>query len=245
MASIITEATDQVVYRAGSTASDTAKSRIRGSLPYLEFTASGPNGTVTWGDGSAGGMFLVSGANDEVMNYIPRNQSKAITISATDGDGTIGRALTIEATFPIHPQVGFEGEIDIETKIKMAKDRTRYFREDGAEEVGWVFGFDARENDARMEIQTFWRDHRKVVPFWLIDTESDMMNRVWFISSFKWIVGGANKFNMVVGFKGVLDNLLAFENDPIDPGDPVPTGDSVLFEGVDVSFEGGAVLHIP
>jgi hypothetical protein len=246
MSTSITEANDQTVYRAGSTANDGAKHRIRRAQPDLEFTAVAHSGAVVWDDGAANGMFLIplGAPDDSIAIYIPENKTQNVTISATDGVNTVSYSLTTFGTIPLQPQVNFESELDQETKMKFARDRTRYFREDGSEEQAWTLAFDAREQDAKAELLAFWRAHRKVVPFWIIDTENDTMNKVWFVAPYKWVTAGGNRFNMIVAVRGVFSDLEAYEADVIDPGEPPVGGDSVLYEGESVEFEANTVVHL-
>lgn len=215
MSSSITEANAITTYRAGSLAPSTALSRIRGASPNPVFTAVGHSGTTTWSDGGAGGVFDLSGSDNSVAAYTPANKTQSIVISATDGVNTKTYSLSVFATIPVYPQFGYEQELDVETKVKMARDRTRYFREDGEVEVSWVFAWSEREKDQYLELMRFWRDHRKVTQFYLVDTEGDLLNKVWFNSSFKAIASGANRWALSAAFKGILEDVDASSAEPI------------------------------
>lgn len=216
----LTEDTGILVYRAGSLADSDAVSRVRGAIPNPNYTASSPASLVTWSDNGADGVFTTSGTNHEIASYIPRNKSQVITITATDSANSFDLTLTVFATLPLHPNVNYEVETDIETKIAFARDRTRYFREDGAEEISWVLGWDNRDKGAVDELRQFWLDHRKVVQFYIVDVESDIVNKVWFTSSIKHVPAGSNRFAMVASVKGIVIFV-----EPADTTPPLaPTG---------------------
>jgi hypothetical protein len=216
MAVVVTELNNQVLYRQGSLAPAGYLNRIRGGVPELYYTAAGNSGAVTWTDGGAGGTFQVSGSNNVNAIYKPRNKTQFVSVRATDATAAFGvKALTVEATMPVQPQVGGEMEIDRETKVKRAKDRTPYFREEGANIIRWQFAWDAREKNQAEELREFWLDHRKVVPFWLVDTEGNLMNKVWFNSSYKTAFQGANRWAMAAMFEGEFTNLQAFDELPL------------------------------
>lgn len=202
-------------YRAGSNAPGTALHRIRGALPKPLYTCNNPTGAVTWSDGGAGGTFAPSGVNNQNAIYTPKNKTQAVVISATDPANTKTIALTVFATVPVQPQFGFDVESDIETAIKFAKDRTRYFREDGDLEIGWVLAWDARPRDEFEELRQFWRDHRKINQLYMVDAESNILNKVWFTSSMKWVPAGANRFNLVASFRGVDEFIEATTAEPL------------------------------
>lgn len=218
MALVISENLGMTAYRAGSNAASGALSRIRGAVPSPTYTASGNTGLVTWDDNGAGGTFQVSGVNNVNAVYTPRNKTQNVVITATEGVVTTEDplSLAVTATMPLQPQVGGEVEEDIETKVKFARDRTRYFREDGDIELAWAYGWDSRQDVDLAELRAFWRDHRKVVPFYLVDTEANILNHVWFTSSLKWVFRGANRWDIVGTFRGVDESILADEAAPID-----------------------------
>ena len=209
MASSITELNAQVVYRAGSNAPLTALSRVRGATPALQFTAVSPSGTVSWGDNGAGGTFNLSGAGNSIADYVPANKTQVVLITATDGAGSVNYTVTIFATFPLYPQLGHETEMDVDTKIKKARDGTKYFREDGAIEMGWVMAWDNRLTVDRQEALDFWQYHRKVREFYLVDILGAMQNKVFFNSSIKSIGNGENRWALSAGFTGVYAPIVA------------------------------------
>jgi hypothetical protein len=207
MSSSITEINGTATYRAGSNAPEDALSRVRGAEPALQFTAVSPASAITWTDGGAGGLFTPSGANNAIAIYIPANRTQQAIVSATDSANTVSYTITIIATLPLHPQVGYETELDVETKIKKARDGTKYFREDGAMEMGWVMAWDNRERDDRNEMMEFWMYHRKVKEFYLVDLAGDSVNKVFFNSSIKSIPSHENRWAMSAGFVGVYAPL--------------------------------------
>jgi hypothetical protein len=211
MPTSVVETNGLTTYRAGSNAASTVLYRIRGATPSPQYTAIGYSGDVTWSDNGAGGSFVLSGTNDSVADYTPRNKTQAVTITATSGAGSINKALTVYGTMPIQPNTGAEFELDVETKIKKARDGTQYAREDYGEQCGWVFGWERREWLDRSELMNFWRDHKKSVQFYLVDTEGNLMNKVWFVSSFKAVFYGANVWAMSAAFKGKFENVGAPE----------------------------------
>lgn len=196
-------------YRAGSNAASDALSRIRGALPKPTYNANVPTSTVTWSDNGAGGSFEVSGANNYIAVYTPKNLTQAVVITATDNTNSKNISLTVTATLPLQPQVQFENELDIETKVKFARDMTPYFREDGTEQIGWTLGYDNRLTDAKAEMFTFWRGHRKVVPFYVIDVEGDLMNLVYFTSSIKSVFSGDGRWALAAGVRGAFTDTSA------------------------------------
>jgi hypothetical protein len=194
-------------YRAGSNAASDALYRIRGATPKPIFTATAPSGTVTWGDGGAGGSF--SPATGNTSTYTPANQTAAVVISAVDGANTSTRPLTVFGTMPVQPQFGFQTELDIETKVKMALDRTRYFRESGSLEMAWVMEWTRRQLDEVTELRAFWAWHRKSKQFYLVDVESNIMNLVWYVTSYPAIPKGGNNWDMTASFRGVYQGVSA------------------------------------
>lgn len=215
MPTSITEATSMTAYRAGSNADAGALSRIRGALPLPVFTAVGYSGTVSWSDNGAGGDFALSGTDNSVAIYTPRNKTQSVTITALSGAGSVNRALAVTGTLPLHPQLGGEFELDVETKVKYARDRTRYAREDGVPESAWVFAWSDRENADRAELVEFWQDHRKTTQFYLVDIEANLLNRVWFNSSLKAVPEGVNRWAMSAAFRGVYEAIAATEAEPL------------------------------
>lgn len=215
MPSSITEATNMVVYRAGSNAPAGALHRIRGALPQPTFTAVAPASPVTWDDGGAGGTFAVSGVNNVNAIYTPRNKTQVVVIGAGDSGGTVTRNLTVFGTVPIQPQAGAEYELDVETKIKYARDRTRYSREEGSPEASWVWAWDNRSKADKAELMAFWFDHRKTTQFYMVDTEGDILNKVFFNSSFKAAFNGADRWAMSAAFRGVYEGITASTAAPL------------------------------
>lgn len=204
----ITETTNRLVFRAGSNAPVSGLSRIRGETPGLIYTAVGHAAPVVWSDGGKGGSFQLSGANNSIAAYTPRNKSQAITITATDGT-LVSRALQVWATMPVHPQVGAELDTDIETKVKTDRLGGEYLREDGGVILAWVYAWDNREDDEKDELRTFWLDHRKIVKFYMVDVEGNIMNKVRFNSSMKVAFNGAQRWALSAAFKGLNENTPA------------------------------------
>lgn len=209
MSTSVTEAVGMTVYRAGSNAPVSAESRVRGAQPQPTFTANGYSGLVSWDDGGAGGTFAPFGVNNNSAVYTPKNKTQAVTIYATDSVNTHFVAITTFATVPLQPQVGFETEFDIDTKVKFAKDRTRYFREDGSVEVGWVLGWERRQTADKLELEQFWFDHRKVNQFYMVDVEGNIQNKVWFVSSLKSTYESNNRWSMAASVRGSYENIQA------------------------------------
>jgi hypothetical protein len=193
MAITITEANNLLVYRTGSSAGSAALSRIRGNFPMPNYTAVGAVSAVSWSDGGAGGAFLVSGTNNVNAVYRPANRTQAVTIAAQDTSGIYYRTLTVEGTQPLHPTIGFEKSLDVETKVSNSRAKVPYFKEIGQRELAWIF----------------WRAHRKVVPFWCVDAESQLINKVRFTSEIKSIPEGANRWNIAASVRG-LDEAAAY-----------------------------------
>lgn len=215
MPSSITEATNMTVYRAGSNAPAGTLSRIRGALPNPTYTAVSPASPVTWSDNGAGGTFQVFSTNNEIAIYTPKNKTQLVVISAQDSGSTVTRNLTVFGTIPIQPQAGAEFELDVETKVKYARDRTRYSREEGAPEASWVWAWDNRTKADKAELMAFWYDHRKTNLFYMVDTEGDILNKVFFNSSFKAAFNGANKWAMSAAFRGVYEAITASTAAPL------------------------------
>lgn len=215
MSTSISEVNSITAYRAGSLASASSLYRIRGATPSPAFVAVSASGTVVWNDGGAGGSFILSGVGNSIASYSPANKTQAVVITAIDAANTVTRSLTVYGTLPVYPQIGYEMELDVDTKVKMARDRTRYFREDGALEAGWTFAWSEREKDQYLELMRFWRDHRKTKQFYLVDTEGDLLNLVWFNSSFKAIPSGANRWALSAAFRGVFQDVVASSIKPI------------------------------
>ncbi len=212
MSSHITEQNEMTVYRAGSNAASLALSRVRGSVTKPQFTAVSPSGTVVWRDEDengfpAGGTFVLSGSGNRTATYTPNNRSQIVQVKATDAVNTVSRQITIFGTLPLYAQFGYKVELDVETKIKYAKDRTPYFREDGLPEISWVFEFNNRAKEDVSELMQFWANHRKVLPFYLVDPELNLLNQVFFTSSWTSSPLGGNRNNMAASFKGQYDGL--------------------------------------
>jgi len=226
MAISISELTGMTTYRAGSNAPVSYISRIRGAIPNPVYVAVGNTGLVTWNDGGAGGTFVLSGLNSTTASYTPKNKTQAVIITATDTvPNSATKNLSVFGTMPLQPQVGVETEWDIETKTKLARDRTRYFREDGGLEIGYVYGWDNRMLIDKNELIQFWLDHRKVLLFWAVDTEGALQNQVWFISSIKAVFAGANRWNMAAGVRGLYNPII---NGLTDSGELVTSGGEVV-----------------
>lgn len=215
MALVITEANAQTTYRAGSNAPADAKFRVRGALPLPQFTASGLEDLVSWSDNGAGGTFEVFSTFNEIAVYTPANKTQVVTITANDSDESGEYALTVFGTIPVHPQLGYEIELDAETKTKKAKDGTQYHREDEPPTMGWAYAWDNRMDDEHAEMRQFWFNHRRVTPFYLVDVEGDVLNRVKFVSALKSAPNGANRWAMGASFKGAYEGIAATTAEPV------------------------------
>lgn len=220
----ISESNGMTAYRAGSNAPPSALYRGRPAFPAPRFVSNTPVGLVTWTDNGAGGTFVISGASQQFADYTPPNKTQNVTVTATDDANSLSLPISIYGTLPVYPQLGYEIELDVDTKTKKARDGTQYHREDGLPEIGWAFAWDNRQDDERSEMMEFWMKHRRIKPFYLIDVEGEIINLVKFTSSLKSAPNGANRWAMGASFRGFYS--------PIDLAPPsAPTLLSVISYG--------------
>lgn len=155
------------------------------------FTASGGKGGYTWSDFGAGGRFVL--LNSTQAEYRPANKTQVVTIKATGvssgGDGL--KTLDVSGTFPLNGQWGTEGGLDIETLEQKARGGTRYFREEeNAEFSQQIDCLGRRVSTEGAALKQFWRDHKKTVPFYFLDTDSGELQKVRFVSALRWRKAG-------------------------------------------------------
>lgn len=191
----ITESSGRTVYRAGSLSSD-PESRVRGESPALQFSG----GSGAWSDGGAGGTF--SPSSGATATYTPANRTQSVIIS---NSGTY--TIQIYGTLPIYAQVGFDTEYDVDTKIKKSRTGKIYSREDGDPETEWMFGWEDRDLTQRNELAAFWKWHRKIRDFYVIDSEAAFRNLVRFTTSMKFKGYGSNRWAAAAGVKGFTNEL--------------------------------------
>lgn len=196
----------KVIHRAGSLNYGVLRHRIDGELPLPVFTAVGLNGAAVWGDNGAGGVFTPTGAT--TATYRPPNKTQSVLITLTDNDGTINRTLTTFATVPMQPQVGFEPKLATEKKTMYARDRTRYARKEGSPEIVYPFTWLNRERTDFEEFRDFYLFH-ELLDFYCVDTEGNLLSKVWFESELSWQVAGANRFNFAAVMRGIYTGAAA------------------------------------
>lgn len=168
---------------------------VQGETPLAHLTASGASGVVSWTDND-GGIFTP--ATGLAVDYQPPNKTKTQTVVATDsGAGGSGSSLvTVVATFPIQPQVGYDVDLDDDTKVERMRDRTAYFQVEGPAFEGRPLIFLDRDGDERAVLFNFWEFHRKSGQFFYIDVETLRTYLVRFISGVKARVAGADSYDM-------------------------------------------------
>jgi len=198
----LTITTSKISYRAGS-------QWVDGDLVFPIVTATaGATGTVNWSDGGKGGTF--QGLSSTSAAYIPANKSQSVIITGLDtgagGSGTV--AIQVSGTFPLQPNLGYETQLDSDTKMARARGGTRYFREDYPQEVALSLSCERRSRPEMEAAREFWRFHRKVTPFYYLDIETGMLNLVRFESAISYKFDGAQWWSMTFAVRGDYQNTL-------------------------------------
>lgn len=190
----------KLTHRAGSTSS--GKHYVPGEVVLPHYSVTGTTGTVTWSDGGAGGTF--NPATGTATDYTPANKTQSVIIQASDSGagGVDTQALDVTATFPIHPNVDYEVELDNDTKESFARDKSRTTREDGPAQEARRLELLARHKVELVELRAFWLFHRKIISFYYQDVETDLLYIVIFNSGLKKRPKGAQTFDMSVIVKG-------------------------------------------
>ena len=207
------------------------------------FTASGGTGGYVWDDGGAGGIFTV--LNSTQARYTPKNETKVVTITATAATtgGAGSKTLDVSATFPIAGNWGSEGNLDRETTVQKARGGTRYLREEDATEFGQQIDcLGRRVADEGAALLAFWRFHRKVIPFYFLDTDTGELQKVYFVSGVRWKKGGGDIKDYFVNVQGYDDEtILDFE--PPDVAIVTPAANATI-SGVSVLFSASATDNV-
>lgn len=191
------------VFRAGSTRYP-AVHHVQSEMPLPHLTSANQTGVVSWADSPAGGTFTP--ATGAATDYKPTNVSQLVTIVAADSGagGTGSLVIAVTATFPIQPQVGYEIDLDDETKVEYMRDRTAYFQVEGGAFENRPLIFLDREGAERNTLRAFWLAHKKTEAFYYIDVETNLTYLARFTSGIKTRVAGADSYDMSCTISGDL-----------------------------------------
>jgi hypothetical protein len=203
--------TSKATHRTGSV-------RVPGDTVLPVITATGAIGNVGFTDNGAGGAFtnvVNNGGGTWSATYAPRNLTRdgshprapVVLITAVDHGAFVIASVTIAvtATFPQNPNVGYPIDLDDETKVSYARDKTPAFDENDDVTIGWSLEMRNREPVDVREMRIFWLHHRKTITFFCYDRETGLLVRVRFDSGVRTIVDGAETYKMTCVVKGKAD----------------------------------------
>lgn len=176
---------------------------VQGETPLAHISAAGGTGTISWTDNDGGIFTPATGA---AVDYQPPNKTKTQTVvaSAATSGGSGSTLVTVIATFPLQPQVGYEIDLDDETRVEFMRDRTAYFQVEGPSFEDRPLAFIDRESDERATLEAFWDFHRKTKQFFYIDVETLRTYLCRFTSGVKTRVAGADSYDMTCTISGNL-----------------------------------------
>jgi hypothetical protein len=199
----------KATHRAGATVpvgAPSPKPYVTGETPLPQFTGTGSGANINWSDGGVGGTFNpATTANGQATTYTPTNEERVVTILGTDSGtpaNTGTNTITIQATIPLNPAMGYETDSDQDTKSLEAKDKTPAIAT-----YGPIFDSTPLQWMGRVKVQwqmlrNFWNYHRRVKLVWFVDQETGEMYRVRFDSALRQKKNGANHFDMSATIKG-------------------------------------------
>lgn len=180
---------------------DTGRAYVQGDAVLL--TSNGSPATQ-WSDSGAGGEFVPANGIGANVTYYPPNETRTIHISVIDA-GNAGyedeKTLTVTGSVPLNPHAPVDVDIDDDTSVSYARDKTPTFRVDGPVFEGRAMQFLSRTSYQKELLRVFWNKHRKTKEVWVVDHEG-ITYKGRFDSGLRIRENGANSYDITVTFRG-------------------------------------------